>query len=245
LNLVRGTPPSFIPQNFCYTFFMRNLTAIFCLTLTLLLGGCVTDRLLKSAGFGGKSNYEQTYTLAKQGNADAQYKLGEMYYYGEGVPQDDKTAVKWYTLAAKQGNARAQNNLGLMYYRGQGVPQDYKTAVKWYTLSAKQGFADAKRFLERLRSEIANQKGLTAYKSGDYATALRELEPLAKQGNADAQSKLGWMYETGGFDQVPFNNKTAVRWYTLAAKQGNAESQFNLGSMYHLGKGVRKTMKLR
>jgi hypothetical protein len=26
------------------------------------------------------------------------------------------------------------------------------------------------------------QKGLTAYESGDYATALREWEPLAKQG---------------------------------------------------------------
>jgi hypothetical protein len=32
------------------------------------------------------------------------------------------------------------------------------------------------------------QKGLTAYKSGDYTTALREWTPLAKQGIADAQS---------------------------------------------------------
>ena len=31
-------PPSSIPQNFCYTFPMRNLTTILCLTLTLLLG---------------------------------------------------------------------------------------------------------------------------------------------------------------------------------------------------------------
>ena len=29
------------------------------------------------------------------------------------------------------------------------------------------------------------QKGLTAYKSGDYATALREWEPLAEQGGAE------------------------------------------------------------
>ena len=37
-------------------------------------------------------------------------------------------------------------------------------------------------------SESADlQKGLTAAQSGDYATALRELEPLAKQGNASAQ----------------------------------------------------------
>jgi hypothetical protein len=41
------------------------------------------------------------------------------------------------------------------------------------------------------------QKGLTAYKSGDYATALREWTPLAKQGDAFAQYNLGVMYGNG------------------------------------------------
>jgi hypothetical protein len=30
------------------------------------------------------------------------------------------------------------------------------------------------------------QKGFAAYQSGDYATALREFTPLAKQGNAQS-----------------------------------------------------------
>jgi TPR repeat protein len=48
-------------------------------------------------------------------------------------------------------------------------------------------------------SESADfQKGLTAAQSGDYATALREWTPLAKQGNAGAQFSLGFMYEKGG-----------------------------------------------
>ena len=41
------------------------------------------------------------------------------------------------------------------------------------------------------------QKGFRAYKSGDYATALREWRPLAEQGNADAQYNLGVMYYNG------------------------------------------------
>ena len=65
--------------------------------------------------------------------------VGAMYNGGQGVPQDYKTAVKWYRLSAKQGFASAQYNLGNKYREGQGVPQDYKTAVKWYKLSAKQG----------------------------------------------------------------------------------------------------------
>ncbi len=41
------------------------------------------------------------------------------------------------------------------------------------------------------------QKGAAAYESGDYATALRELEPLAEQGDARAQYNLGWIYAEG------------------------------------------------
>ena len=41
------------------------------------------------------------------------------------------------------------------------------------------------------------QKGLTAYESGDFATALREWTPLAEQGHASAQSNLGNGYNKG------------------------------------------------
>ena len=51
---------------------------------------------------------------AEQGNADAQYRLGERYDNGSGVGQDDVAAVKWYRLAADQGHPRAQSNLGSM-----------------------------------------------------------------------------------------------------------------------------------
>ena len=66
------------------------------------------------------------------------------------------------------------------------------------------------------------QKGLTAYQSGDYATALREWTPLAEQGDAYAQGNLGWMYDTG--QGVPPDDKTAVKWYKLAAEQGDARA---------------------
>ena len=40
-------------------------------------------------------------------------------------------------------------------------------------------------------------KGVAAYESGDFATALREWRPLAEQGVADAQYNLGVMYDKG------------------------------------------------
>ena len=85
------------------------------------------------------------------------------------------------------------------------------------------------------------QKGLAAYKSGDYATALREFKPLAKQGDAKAQHNLGVMHQRG--EGVPQDYKTAVKWWTLAAKQGTANAQSNLGLMYKKGWGAPKNYK--
>ena len=71
---------------------------------------------------------------------------------------------------------------------------------------------------------------------GDFATALRRWQPLAEQGNADAQYNLGYIYSHGkGVEQ---DYKTAVKWYALAANQGHAIAQLNLGVMYDNGSGV-------
>ena len=85
------------------------------------------------------------------------------------------------------------------------------------------------------------KKGFTAYKIGDYATALRNWTPLAEQGHATAQYNLGLMYRNG--KGVPQNHKAAVKWYRLAAEQGNAFGQFHLGLMYDIGQGVLQDYK--
>ena len=77
---------------------------------------------------------------------------------------------------------------------------------------------------------------LAAANRGDYATAFRLWRSLADQGDADAQSNLGVMFERG--QGVPQNNAEAVKWYRLAADQGLAQAQFNLGVMYDDGRGV-------
>ena len=62
-----------------------------------------------------------------------------MYDNGEGIPEDDKEAVKWYRLAAEQGNAEAQYNLGTMYGNGTGVVQDFIYAHMWWNIAASNG----------------------------------------------------------------------------------------------------------
>lgn len=90
---------------------MRKLLPILCLTLALLLLG-------KGEGWNADfekgwhayiyGNYETALRewkpLAEQGDARAQQNVGVMYNEGKSVPQNDKTAVKWYRLATLHRN---------------------------------------------------------------------------------------------------------------------------------------------
>ena len=80
------------------------------------------------------------------------------------------------------------------------------------------------------------KKGFAAYQRGDYATALREWEPLAVKGNAKAQNNLGAIYRKGY--GVPQDYGEAAKWYAKAAAQGNANAQYSLGLMHFRGHGV-------
>ena len=83
--------------------------------------------------------------------------------------------------------------------------------------------------------------GWKAFVQRDYATALRHIRPLAEQGHAYAQYRLGYMYEEElGVAQ---DYEEAVRWYRKAADQGDASAQHTVGLMYHGGYGVPRDNK--
>ena len=78
----------------------------FCLALVVFF----FSSLLPAAYSEGLS-FSDTKIAAEKGGSDAQYNLGLMYDLGQGTPQNDKEALKWYRKAAEQGYAKAQNNL--------------------------------------------------------------------------------------------------------------------------------------
>jgi len=67
----------------------------------------------------------------------------------------------------------------------------------------------------------------------NYDAAMPVCTGQANQGNAIAQSYLGYMYQIGG--GALQNDKQAVHWFTKAAEQGNAVSQYYLGGYYRKG----------
>ncbi len=79
---------------------------------------------------------------------------------------------------------------------------------------------------------------LDAFQNEDFETARTIWIDLAGKDNAEAQHRLGIMYDCGrGMERNP---ERAAAWYRRAAKQDHARAQTNLGAMYARGEGVRK-----
>ncbi|WP_455206193.1 tetratricopeptide repeat protein [Kaarinaea lacus] len=101
--------------------------------------------------------------LAKQGQAEAQRFLGQMYDKGLGVPRDYNKAISWYKKAAEQKDPAAQYHLGLKYANGHGVAENQKQAYIWFAISFNNGYdlaADPLRVLNKSLSTYERQEAL-------------------------------------------------------------------------------------
>ncbi len=88
------------------------------------------------------------------------------------------------------------------------------------------------------RADVA--EGINAIDRSDYVTALREFRKAAEVGDAEAQFRLGYMYQIGS--GVPVDDDQAVSWYSKAAELGHAEAQAYLGGMYADGFAVPQNL---
>lgn len=77
-----------------------------------------------------------------------------------------------------------------------------------------------------------------ALNNGDHARAAAEFKSMADQGDARAQSHLGYLYYAG--EGVPQSYEQAVHWYRKAAVQGNRDAQYNLAVAYAFGEGIKQ-----
>jgi hypothetical protein len=153
--------------------------------------------------------------LAERGNAEAQYRIGRMYEFGQGYPQDKAQGIAWIRKAAAQNHADAQQELGVIYATGDGVQQDDVQAVAWFRKAAMQGDAMAQYNLGLL---YAKGQGIEK----DYAQAIAWWRKSAAQGNEDAQFKLGVVYHTG--QGVAKDEVLALANATIAARGGDKEN---------------------
>ena len=182
------------------------------LLAVLVLGGIILVNLTSrpdSTDNKKERTLTETVKAAEAGEAKAQFKLGDMYYYGNnGVSQDNSMAMAWYRRAADQGYADAQFSIGKMYAIGFGVSKNMPEALKWYEKAGEQGHLEAQQNLAwYYYNNVTN-----------YPEAIKWFRKAAEQGDSEAQYELGRIYEDG--KGVPPNRIAAEKWYRDAAEAG-------------------------
>jgi hypothetical protein len=193
---------------------VRRIKLLLVISFVVLSGTAFMPSMSFAEKDSGKS-FEEYLSLAKQGDAEAQLHLGNMYKKGKGVPKDYKEAVRWYRKAAEQGEAVAQYKLGEMYYSGYGVPEyDLKEAVRWYRKAAEQGEAHAQMELGYMYRMGYDGEGVPQ----NYKEAVRWYRKAAEQGYVRTQYTLGVMYRDG--EGVPKDLVASYAWLNISAAQG-------------------------
>lgn len=102
---------------------------------------------------------EELLRLAEQGNAQAQYELGEKFADGNGVVEDYHAAFKWFMRASKQYHLLAQNAIGIAYVKGLGVKQNYSKAFELFHDAATRGCNQANINLNHYMGEYYRAQG--------------------------------------------------------------------------------------
>ena len=74
------------------------------------------------------------------------------------------------------------------------------------------------------------ERAIAEFKAHRYQKAFLLLEPLAKEGHARAQFKLGVLYDRGW--GVNRDLDEAAKWYRAAAESGIPKAQYNLAHLY-------------
>lgn len=191
---------------------------VFCLLGTMLLIVSTVQAAPSNRQYSDReldtASTNQLRVLAEKGNAEAQYRLGNIYDCTQHSVKDCKEAVRLLRLAAMQGHAQAQFRLGFLLSIGVpdgGVPKNLKDGLKWMQLAAAQGIPMA-----QFNVAYAYHDGLGTVQN--YAEAMRWSKLAAKQGLPNAQVYLGRMYEKG--EGGPQDYVRAHMWFNLAAAQG-------------------------
>ncbi len=93
------------------------------------------------------AHFDDLTANALEGDVNAQYTLGEMYYYGDEIEREPEQAVFWFKEAAKQKHPDAMYSLGICFVNGEGVERNIDTGTGFIRQAAKLGSKAAKQYV--------------------------------------------------------------------------------------------------
>lgn len=148
---------------------------------SLLAAVCV---VLTVAASVAAADLTVTMAKAERGDTEAQYTLGMAYSKGEGVRQDYRKAVAWFTKAADKGHADAQYELARHTFSGLGTDADKVKAKLLFLSAADDGSAAAQYHVGTMFARGRSGLNKNFYKAAHW------YHKAADQGHAEAKAQL-------------------------------------------------------
>ena len=205
------------------------VTALFFVTVAM------ADEPAKRKPVTESKEFQNNISLAKQGDAQAQYKTGMLFLaLNTSYESDLKQAAYWFEKSAIQGHADAQYYLSLLLGSGFGLPKDEKKSMYWLEKAVNQGHPASQTLFG-----LGVVKGEGVPK--DVKRGMDLLQKVANQGHADAQIELGDLFIYGRW--ISKDLKKGIYWYEKAANQNEKRAQINLGELYLEGEYIPKDYK--
>lgn len=146
-----------------------------------------------------RANYETALRVwlppAEDGDAQAQYNVGQIYEKGLGRPSDPQKAAQWYRRAADSGSAAAMTALAMLYERGLASGGDAHSALELYRRAARleQPLAYASDVAQRddqinaLREELGQARSQAQAQRDNATGRQRALEAEISRLRKDLQ----------------------------------------------------------
>lgn len=176
----------------------------------------------------------------------AQVKLAELYEQGNGVTQDPARARALIERAARNGYAPAQAKLAQMapvtpptptgaaqspddaFHGGGKVTSETNQTPAPLSASTSPDAAVPPELQTKMPpADLAQiHAGMSAYAARDHRLAFATWRNVAARGNADAQLRVGLLYERG--EGVAQDMIEAYRWLKLASNQDHPKAASEL-----------------
>lgn len=165
--------------------------------IALLAQGCTDPQLrqyndaLRALNRGDLATAAKTInSLAQNGHARSQFRLGVMFLHGTGLPQDAKRAAYWFEKAAGQNHPAGRYSLARLYLAGVGVEKSPALARRQLLPLAEQGFVPA-----QLQLGLLLDAGIGGER--DVGEARRWVQAAAESHHPQALEAMAQAYEKG------------------------------------------------
>ncbi|QOW09773.1 sel1 repeat family protein [Kaistella flava (ex Peng et al. 2021)] len=188
------------------------------------LGLMYRDSIVGQINYWNASDVVELFEKTMAGDVQSMHSLGEMYFYGQNVKEDEVKGYHWLKKAADLDYVPSILQLAELQNSGIEIEKENHTIKELFIKAAQLGSDEAKRCLVVICHEDKNEEEKEKW-----------LQEILQTTDSEVMKAIGYFYYNG--DIVEKDHNKAIQWFEKAAENGNFMVMNTLANIYKNGKG--------